>query len=240
LSIEFQMHKFIKYLVALPVLLGYFSVNAQYDSSLGNWEVFILKGNINKKFSFNGEFNIRANDFHSTYNYCEYKLGFGYSIKKNLIIGAGAGGYNTSFTGSFLTAPPSLKEFRLWFDVVFKHSFSRLYFEHRVRAERRYTDFGDRNRLRYRLGLNVPISKPGMTNNTIYFASSDEFFVGQGHPAYEKNKLFIGVGYKLNDRLNFQLGNLNQNDYKGSYILCKNYLQLTLVYNLPGKVNSKQ
>jgi hypothetical protein len=229
------MYKFIRYFLVVPILLGYYSVSAQYDNSLGTWDIFLLKGNFSKKISFTGEFNIRANDFHSTYNYCEYKLSAGYSLKHNLIVGAGAGGYNSSLTGSFLTTQPSQKEFRVWFEMMFKHSYGRLYFDHRARIERRFTYSGNSSRFRYRLAINVPVTKPRLSDNTIFFATSNELFFGQGHPTYEKNRFFIGAGYKLNDNFTFQLGNMNQNDYKGSYIQCKNYLYLTIICNLPNK-----
>jgi hypothetical protein len=234
------MDKFIRYFLVVPILFGCYSVNAQYDNSLGNWEIFLLKGNISRKISFTGEFNIRANDFHSTYNYCEYKLSLGYSLKHNLIVGAGTGGYNTSFTGSFLTTQPSQKEFRIWVEALYKHTLSRLYLDHRVRLERRYMYSGNTNRFRYRLAINVPITKPRLSDNTVFFATSNELFIGQGHPTYEKNRFFLGAGYKLNDRFTFQLGNMNQNDYKGSNIQCKNYLYLSIICNLPNKFKQEK
>jgi hypothetical protein len=234
------MRKFFRLFFAIPILFGYYSVNAQYDSSLGNWEIFLLKGNFNKKVSFTGEFNIRANDFHSTYNYCEYKFSAGYSLKHNFVIGAGTGGYNTSFTGSFLNTIPSQKEFRFWLEAMYKHSWGRFYFDHRIRVERRFTIIGNTSRFRYRLGLNVPVTKPRLSDHTIYLAASNEIFIGQGHPSYEKNRFFAGAGYKLNDRFTFQVGNMNQNDYKGSYILSKNYLYLTFIYNLPNKTKQQK
>lgn len=231
-------NKFTRYFLFIPVLLGSISVNAQYDRSLGTWDIFLLKGNLSKKVLFTGEFNIRANDFHSTYNYSEYKIILGYSIANNFIIGAGTGGYNTSLTGSFLTTQPSQKEFRIWLETLYKHSLSRFYFDHRVRFERRFLYSGNTNRIRYRLAINVPVTKPRLLDNTVFFAINNELFLGQGYPTYEKNRFFIGAGYKLNDRFTFQLGNMNQNDYKGSNIQCKNYLYLTVVCNLPNK--SKQ
>lgn len=230
------MFKFIRYIFFVPVFLTGISANAQYDSSLGTWDIFLLKGNLSKKISFTGEFNIRADDFHSVYNYSEYKIILGYSPLHNFIIGAGTGGYNTSLTGSFLNTVPSQKEVRIWIEALYKHSLSRFYFDHRVRAERRFLYSGNTNRFRYRLAINIPITKPRLSDNTVFFATSNELFIGQGYPTYEKNRFFIGAGYKLNDRFTFQLGNMNQNDYKGSNIQCKNYLYLTIICNLPNKI----
>lgn len=230
------MYKFFKHFLAIPILFGFYSAKAQSDNTLGHWEIFVLKGNISNKFFFIGEFNARANDFSSIHNYCEYKLSMGYYLKKNLGIALGTGGYNTSLTGSFLSTLPSQKEVRIWLDMLLKHSFSRFYLDHRVRLERRFTSLGNTTRLRYRIAVSVPIFKPELNNNTIYATVNNEIFLGQGHPTYEKNRLFLGAGYKLNDNLNFQLGNLNQTDLKGSYSLSKNFLQLTIIYSLTKKI----
>ena len=234
------MIKFTRYLLFVAILLAGITVNAQYDSSLGTWDIFLLKGNFSRKISFTGEFNMRATNFHSTYNYSEYKFSLGYSLKHNLIVGAGTGGYNTSLTGSFLNTVPSQKEVRIWAEMLFKHSTGRFYFDHRVRVERRFMYIDNTNRLGYRLAINVPINKPLLSDNTVFFAISNETFLGQGNPTYEKNRFFLGAGYKLNDRFTFQLQNLNQNDYKGSNIQCKNYLYLTIICNLPNKFKQEK
>lgn len=217
------------------IAFGFYSVNAQTDKSIGNWDVLVLKGNISKKFSLNGEFNIRTNNIHSTYDYCEYKIGAGYSITRNFAIELGAGGYNSSLTGSFLTTQPSQKEYRTWLDFLVKNSYKRLIFDHRGRIEQRFTSVGYKNRLRYRLTLTVPVNKSTLTDKTFFLSSSDELFVGQSHPNYEKNRFYVGAGYKLNENFTFHAGNMNQTDYKSNSSLCKNYLQLMLVYNFSNK-----
>ncbi len=229
---KFGIYRVIRYFFVVPILFGFSSAYAQYDNSPGNWEFFLLKGNITKRISFTGEFNMRANDFNSTYNYCEYKFSLGYSVLHNLILGAGTGGYNSSLTGSFLDTQPSQKEFRLWFEAIYKHSLGRFYIDHRVRFDWRFTNLGNKDRVRYRLALNFPVNKPQIIENTIFLSGYNELYIGQSHPSYEKNKLFLGAGYKLNRHFSFQLGNVNQNDYKGSGIKCKNYLQLILAYNI--------
>lgn len=222
----------IRFVPITLLLLVCYSGNAQTDNSLGNWEILILKGNINKKFSFIGEFNIRNDDLISTYNYSEYKLGIGYALTRNFGILLGTGVYNNNHAGSFLTTTSSQKEYRTWFEMSLKQLYKRLYFEHRGRIEQRFTTSGYKNRLRYRLSLTIPITKPNLTEKTLFIASANEIFIGQNSPTYEKNRFYAGIGYKLNDNLSFQIGGLNQVDYKSDDNIRTNYLQLLIICNL--------
>lgn len=228
----FIKHKLIRLLPTVLLLFGLYPVNAQIDKNIGNWDILVLKGKINKKFFFNSEFNIRSNNFHSTYDYCEYKIGLGYSITRNFGLAVGTGGYNSSLTGSFLTTQPSQKEYRTWLDLLLRNSYKRLNFDHRGRIEQRFTSIGFKARLRYRLTLTVPVTRPTLADKTFFLASSDELFFGQSHPNYEKNRFYAGAGYKLNENFTFHIGNMSQTDYKSSSSSCKNYLQIMVVYNL--------
>ena len=239
MKIIFEKQRLAGLFLAALMLFGFNSAIAQTDNSLGTWEIFVLKGNLNKKVFFTGEFNIRNNNFHSTYDYCEYKGGIGYSLTKSFGILVGAGGYNSSLTGSFLNTVPSQKEFRIWLDLLLRNSYKRLNFDHRMRFEQRYTSVGNKQRLRYRLTLTVPVNKPTLSDNTFFVSSSDELFFGQSHPSYEKNRFYIGAGYKLNNNFTFHLGNMHQSDYKSSYSLSKNYLKLMIIYNLTHKAQNK-
>src|ERR1035437_9869071 len=93
---EFKLMKLILNKIFLTALfLGiFYSVNAQSDRIMGNWDVFVLKGYIGTKFFCNGEFNMRTNNFPNTYDYSEYKFLMGYSFTRDFGVGVGTGGYN--------------------------------------------------------------------------------------------------------------------------------------------------
>jgi hypothetical protein len=232
-------HQLSRLLMTIILLFEFNLVFGQSDNGVGNWDVLILKGNLSKKFSLVGEFNIRNNNFHSTYDYSEYKIGIAYSLTQNFALSIGTGGYNTSLTGSFLTTQPSQKEYRTWLDLLFKNSYKRLNFDHRLRIEQRFTSAGYKNRVRYRLTLTIPVNKPTLSANTFFLASSNEFFVGQSHPNYEKNRFYVGTGYKLNQNFTFHIGNMHQSDFKSSSSISKNYIQLMVIYNLTHKIEDK-
>jgi hypothetical protein len=222
-------------------LWGFYSVNAQSERIMGNWDVFVLKGFIGPKFFYNGEFNMRTNDFPNTYDYSEYKILFGYHLTQDFGIDVGTGGYNSSLTGSFLTTQPSRKEIRTWVDFLLKHSYNRFYFDHRIRIERRYTiSSGSPYRIRYRPVLTITINKPRLKDNTFFLSTSDDAFFGQFQPTLELNMFYLGAGYRLNDHFTFQAGNMNNYDFRKSTNQSRNYLYLTFVYNLTARSSDKE
>ena len=218
-------------LIILPIW-EYNSCFAQGKTDLGSWGMLILKGKINNSFSFQGELNARSDNFISNFNYCEYKGSMIYSISEKLEVALGAGGYNKNQESYFLDFKNSQQEFRIWEDILFKHALKRLIIDHRVRLEQRFLPSDYRNRLRYRLAFSVPINEPEIKEKTFYLSTYDEVYFGERNPTYEKNKFYIGAGYKLNKALAFQLGRVHIEDYAIDYVIRKNYLQLTIFYNI--------
>jgi len=212
--------------------MGNNSCFAQDNTALGSWGMLILKGRINNKFTLQGEFNTRSDNFASNFNYCEYKTSVIYSLSSKFGMALGAGGYNKNDDGSFFTTTNSEKEFRTWGDLLFKHALNRLFFDHRARLEQRFLHSDYQNRLRYRFALTVPVNGKVLTDKTFYLASYDELFFGESTPVYEKNKFYAGAGYKFNKTLAVQLGGISQADYKNDNDARKNYLQLIILCNI--------
>lgn len=107
--------------------------------------------------------------------------------------------------------------------------------EHRYRAEQRFNASGYRNRFRYRLGVNLPINKPSMQNGTFYLQSNYEIFFTNLNPYFERTRLFIGSGYVLNEQSTFQIGLLNQFDYRLTDETGRNFLQLSWLIDIKKK-----
>ena len=129
--------------------------------------------------------------------------------------------------GNFKT-PMINDETRVWEQVTMNQNISRVKFEHRFRAEQRFTYSGYRNRFRYRLGIIVPINKKTVEDNALFTYVYDELFFTDNAPYFERNRLSAGAGYKFNKTFTLQAGFLNQFDYKINSELSQNYLQISL------------
>ena len=230
-DMNFTRRLFTTFILTAIFIGIYTNCQAQEDHSLGNWNSILLKGKISPKWSLLGEGHIRCNDYDLKYDYFEIKSSIGYSITKNLTGLLGTGFFNTDTPGEFFRTPALQRELRTWLELNLKHTFSRFNFEHRVRLEQRFIGDNYKNRLKYRLGLLLPINKAVMTHGSLYLAANDELFMPQYGPVVEKNRFYLGMGYKMNQNTALQLGCVNDNDYKSNSHSTKNYLQIMLIYD---------
>ena len=228
------------FILSTACLIGiHSSSNAQTDHSLGNWNAIFLKGKISPKLSLMGEGHIRSNDYNLKYDYYEVKAGISYSITKNLAGLVGTGLYNTYETGELFETPALQREFRTWLELNFKQVFKRLNIEHRGRLEQRFLPNNYKNRLKYRLALTLPVNKPTIVQGSIYLAVNDELFMPQHGVVVEKNRLYGGLGYKLNGNTALQVGCICDTDYKSNSHTAKNFLQFALFYDFTNLVQKK-
>ena len=204
---------------------------AQTDNSIGNWNGIIIKGKMSQRLSLMTESHIRTGHYNLKYDYFEIKSGISYSITKNIHGLIGAGFYNTYQTGALFQTPARQKEFRTWFELNYFHSYNRFNFEQRVRIEQRFIPDNYKNRLKYRLLLQIPINKKELIKGSIYFLVNDELFMTQYGLWVEKIRFYSGVGYKLNSNTNWQIGCVSDTDYKSNSHSIQNYLQILLIYD---------
>jgi len=231
-DMNYTSRLFVTILLTTFFISVYASCDAQEDQSLGNWNAILIKGKISPKWSLLGEGHIRSSNYDLKYDYFEIKSSIGYSVTKNFTALLGTGFFNTDEPGGFFRTPALQKEFRTWLELNLKQTFTRFYFEHRSRLEQRFLANNYKNRLKYRLGLLMPVNKAVLISGSIYVAVNDELFIPQhGVTLVEKNRLYLGMGYKINPNAAFQIGCVNDTDYKSGGHTVKNYLQLMLIYD---------
>lgn len=144
-------------------------------------------------------------------------------------------------------------EHRFWQQVMYKHHVRRVKVDHRVRLEQRFiqhhsllsdgtvVDGGYTNqqtRLRYRLMARLPINTSTIKPGTCFIAVYDEIFFSWGdNVTYHKpdqNRIFAGLGYQINERLNMIGGFLNQTLIKSNGTKQENNcgFQIQFTYNV--------
>lgn len=153
-------------------------------------------------------------------------------------------------------------EQRIWEQIVIKHDQVGCFvFDSRFRLEQRwgasiknigtdtnpyYVRYDDpvegywkyRQRIRYRFRLQVPLNNSKILKNTIFLVVGDEIFINFGKYVtkniFDQNRMYLGLGYKVNKDADVQLGYLNQFIEKSDGIHKENNhtLQATLTYNI--------
>jgi hypothetical protein len=220
-----------KLLAVLCLCFAVFSSNGQTDG-LGTWNVFNIRKQINEKWSAFFEAQIRSQKLYNDFSYHEYKGGIGYNIAKQFNVVIAAGQYVTyTPTGNLDTVTSS--EFRFWQQFTLTNNLGRVKIEHRYRSEQRWVNSVYRNRFRYRLNTVIPFNKKKVEKHTLYASVSDEIFLTDKKPYFERNRLFGGLGYVFTELFTLQGGFLRQYDYRMTGTsFGKNYLQLSLLFSI--------
>ncbi|MFT5860253.1 MAG: hypothetical protein ACI865_002362, partial [Flavobacteriaceae bacterium] len=143
-------------------------------------------------------------------------------------------GYGDVTTGAFSDESSTTRESRIYQEALFPVKIGeRFYMNHRIRYEQRFVEHQDfRTRYRYNLFLNVALNSKKMKKKTVYLALYNEIFIngesniGNGNTVevFDRNRLYIALGYMLGDQLKIQLGMMNQTTNSWG----KNQLQLSV------------
>ena len=111
----------------------------------------------------------------------------------------------------------NIDEHRIFQQFVTKQAIGRVKVQHRYRFEQRWVEDQDvKLRFRYFLLLNVPINNPDLVEKTWYLSTYNEIFLNHKGNVFDRNRLYGGLGFKLNSMARFELGYMNQFFNSGS------------------------
>jgi Protein of unknown function (DUF2490) len=232
----------MKSLILLIILTSLFSSSQLLtaQTSLGSWNIITLKMPLRQKWALFGEAQIRSLKFYSNFHYYEYKAGVQYKLHKQLTIAIGVGNFDTYASGDNFKTPIVNDETRTWMQLTMNQPLQRLKMEHRYRAEQRWTSNGFRNRFRYRLGITLPIQKQIVEPAGFYAYAWNELFFTNTAPYFERNRVSAGMGHTFRTPFSVQLGWVNQFDYRINDETGRNFLQLSLLFNILLKKSSNE
>jgi hypothetical protein len=225
----------LKFGITISILLICSSIITQAQSEVngpGSWGILVLKGKISPKISLLLEGHMRSTKFNLNTDYIESKTGIGYSFSKKLSGLIGVGIFNKYQIGGFIELPARQNELRSWLELNYKQSHGRFYFDHRGRLEQRFLADNYKNRVRYKLGMSIPLNKPKIEAGSFYLSVSDEIFFPLQKQLIEFNRFSTGMGCKINNRASISLSGVSDSFYKESGHRVANYIQAGLVCNL--------
>jgi hypothetical protein len=190
------------------------------DVNPHSWWVYYGDHRIaNSKWGILSEVQIRRTKFGSAWQQSLLRDGISYQLSPNVQLGGGYGFIRTSRYGDFPAAQP-FNEHRLFEQVIVKDGAGPVDLEHRYRLEQRWlgaTSGGVRysryqDRFRYQLRASLPLPKVG--GGQMYLFGGDELFIhfgpNHGASAFDQNRAFAGIGFKLNPTTRLELSYLNQ------------------------------
>lgn len=194
-------------LISLVSTIGY-----SQSSKLGNWINYFGNKKIAENWNWHHEVQYRNYNAIGDLEQLLLRTGIGYNLSENnnnVLIG-----YGFIHIQNYIPNTDEkirFNEHRLFQQFTTKQSFKRVKLQHRYRFEQRWVEDQDfKLRFRYFLGLNVPLNQPDMIDKTVYLSSYNEIFLNHKNNIFDRNRLYGGIGFKLNSLVRFEVGYMNQ------------------------------
>lgn len=191
--------------LALLLMLPFF-IHAQ-DSNFGNWLIYIGNKKINTKWNVHNEVQYRNYNAIGDLEQLLLRTGLGYTFnegKNNVLLGYG---YilSENYIGN-TNNKISINEHRIFQQFTSKQNIGSVKLNHRYRFEQRFVASDFKMRFRYFLSLNIPFKESG----PFYFSAYNEIFLNTESAIFDRNRLYGGLGFQVNENLKLEVGYMNQ------------------------------
>ena len=198
-------------------------------SNVGNWFIYFGNQKINKKWNWHNEVQYRNYNFIGDINQLLIRTGIGYNLSENndnILLGYG---FIQSHTFNATGVKDVKNEHRIFQQFITKQNIHNFYVQHRYRIEERFLADDFKIRFRYFLSVNKPLNKKALEKNAVYLSAYNEIFLNIEKPLFDRNRLYGGVGYCINNFIRIETGFMSQmrEDKKQSQF------QIILFNNLP-------
>jgi hypothetical protein len=202
------MKKKIKVAILILGLILPISAQSQ-DSDFGNWLIYIGNKKLSQKWNLHNEVQYRNYNTIGDLEQLLLRVGLGYTFnesKNNVLLG-----YGYILSENYLdnnTDKVSVNEQRIFQQFTSKQKIGIVSLNHRYRFEQRFVQSDFKMRLRYFLGLNIPLTKK--ENNKLYFSAYNEIFLNTEPAVFDRNRLYGGIGFRINKNIRLEAGYMNQ------------------------------
>lgn len=179
------------------------------DSDLGNWILLFGNKKINQKFNWHHEIQYRNYNAVGDLEQLLLRTGIGAQVtdNTNLLLGYG---FIRSENYINIDDKEVVNEHRIFQQVITKQNAGTLRMQHRYRFEQRFVEDDFRLRFRYFLGLAFPLWNDPDSPKELYLSGYNEIFLNTKKDVFDRNRLYGGLGYRLNEMFRFEFGYMNQ------------------------------
>ena len=198
-------------MVALTCVLMLPYSSAAQNSDFGNWLIYIGNKKVNSKWNVHNEVQYRNYDAIGDLEQLLLRTGVGYNLSENnhnLLLGYG---YILSQNYSAVTEDKlDVNEHRIFQQFTSKQKIGNVSLSHRYRFEQRFVESDFKMRLRYFLAFKVPILKTETSPTKLYLSAYNEVFLNTESDMFDRNRVYGGLGYQLNNNVRIEAGYMNQ------------------------------
>ncbi len=199
-----------KYLFFLVFFLHSSNISFAQKSDVGNWFIYFGNQKINQKWNWHNEVQYRNYTFIGDIHQLLIRTGIGYNLSENndnILLGYG---FIQSHTYAATGNKSSKDEHRIFQQFITRQNIQNFYVQHRYRIEERFFTDDFKMRFRYFLAINKPLNKKGLEKNAIYLSAYNEIFLNAEKPVFDRNRVYGGMGYCINDFLKIETGFMSQ------------------------------
>jgi len=203
----------MKYIFLVLISLIGLNIKAQSPQNLQSWLIYFGTTQVKQsKFSIHHEVQLRDHQLFGDHNQSLIRVGGQYRFRPYF---QATVGYGFIHSESKDTPNTPFDEHRIYQEALFSHDLSIVKVRHRLRLEERFiADQDFRGRFRYSFFADIPLTAKGMIKQGWYLSLYDEVFINLSDDkqlkAFDRNRAYGGLGYKLNDHLGVQLGYMRQ------------------------------
>tara|TARA_R110002012_G_scaffold322083_1_gene554895 strand:- start:74431 stop:75051 length:621 start_codon:yes stop_codon:yes gene_type:complete len=179
------------------------------ESDLGNWLIYIGSKQVNERWNIHSEVQYRNYNAVGNLEQLLLRTGIGYTFnenKSNFLLG-----YGYILSENYISDTDnkvSVNEHRIFQQFISKQSIGMVSLNHRYRFEQRFIEDDFKLRFRYFLSMNVAFSKK--ETNKFYFSAYNEIFLNTESAIFDRNRLYGGLGFKVNKNIKVEAGYMNQ------------------------------
>lgn len=194
-------------MVVLAVMLALPNFMNAQDSNFGNWLIYIGNKKLDSKWNIHNEIQYRNYDAIGDLEQLLLRTGLGYTFnesKNNVLLG-----YGYILSENYINNSDekvSINEHRIFQQFTSSNNIGKIKLSHRYRFEQRFVESDFKLRFRYFLSLNIPLS----ASNKFYFSAYNEIFLNTQSSIFDRNRVYGGLGYKLNNSIRLELGYMTQ------------------------------
>ena len=198
-------------MVALTCVLMLPYSSAAQNSDFGNWLIYIGNKKVDSKWNIHNEVQYRNYDAIGDLEQLLLRTGVGYNLSENnhnLLLGYGyilSQNYSADTEDKF-----DVNEHRIFQQFTSKQKIGNVSLSHRYRFEQRFVESDFKMRLRYFLAFKVPILKTETSPTKLYLSAYNEVFLNTESDVFDRNRVYGGLGYQLNNNVRIEAGYMNQ------------------------------
>ncbi len=226
----------LKFLIIF--ILGILSKpNYAQNSKTGNWLMYFGNQSINKKWNVWNEVQYRNYNIIGDLQQFLLRTGVGYNLTENnnnILLG-----YAYVYTENYIRNSSDKlgsKEHRIYQQFLTRQIFKPIALQHRYRIEERFLPDEFQIRFRYSLALQVPINHSSLIRNTVYLAVSNEIFIKNVSPQFDRDRIYLALGYVINPYFRLEAGMMSQ-ILESNH---RNQFQIGLFNQMPIPIKSKK